>query len=97
VRLDPQVKKAIAAIPAQAWSTIEYPDAILDEDTGAWVSRAEVAEMPYTAFAAHKTQRIPGRVVVRRIPEFNPRAKAGQDALFRPGGSTPSLPPSRPT
>jgi hypothetical protein len=82
VRLDPQVKKAIAAIPAQAWSTIEYPDAIFDEDTGAWVSRAEVAEMPYTAFAGHKTQRIPGRVVVRRIPELNRRAKAGQDALF---------------
>ena len=40
VRLDPQVKKAIAAIPAQAWTAIEYPDAIFDEDTGAWVSRA---------------------------------------------------------
>ena len=34
VRLDAKVKDAIAAISADAWTTIEYPDALLDEATG---------------------------------------------------------------
>jgi hypothetical protein len=29
-----------------AWTTIEYPDAIRDDATGQWISRAEVAEIP---------------------------------------------------
>jgi len=34
VRLDPRVRTAIATIPDDAWTTIEYTDAILDEITG---------------------------------------------------------------
>jgi len=33
---------------------IEYPDAIRDEATGLWVSRAEAAEIPFPAFASAK-------------------------------------------
>jgi len=70
VRLDSSVKKAIADIPADAWTTITYPNPILDQATGAWISRAEVAEIGYTAFSSKKTtKRVTGRLVVRRIQD----------------------------
>jgi hypothetical protein len=52
VRMDQAVKAAIGAIGDDAWTTIEYPDAIYDQAAGAWISRAEVAEIDFTAFAA---------------------------------------------
>lgn len=85
VRMDKRVKAAIAVIPDDAWRTIEYTDAVFDETTGRWVSRAEVAEIPFTAFAAQKkTDHVPGRLVVRRIPDFNAEKNkaAGQHTLF---------------
>ena len=84
VRMNTAVKAAIAAIPEHAWTTIEYPQAVYDEDSGHWVSRAEVAEVGFTAFTA-KAQRhqVRGRLVARRIPELNPGAKHGQPDLFR--------------
>ncbi len=85
VRLDPAVKTAIASISEDAWSTIKYPNAILDEATGTWVSKAEVAEVPYTAFTSKKkAERVPGRLVVRRIPDVHASRKqaAGQGTLF---------------
>ncbi|WP_136710122.1 IS1380 family transposase [Agromyces sp. H66] len=72
VRMDPAVKRAIAAIPGDAWEAIEYTDAIYDEDAKRWVSAAEVAEVPFTAFTSRKkAEHIVGRLVVRRIPELN--------------------------
>ena len=85
VRMDKAVKKAIATIPDHARTTIEYTDAVFDETTGRWISRAEVAELGFTAFGAQKkSEQVPGRLVVRRIPEFNAEAHkaAGQDSLF---------------
>ncbi len=85
VRMDQAVKTAIASIAEDAWTTIEYTDAIFDETTGTWVSRAEVAEIPFTAFASKKkTEQVPGRLVVRRIPDLNAEKNkaAGQDTLF---------------
>lgn len=85
VRMDKAVKKSIAAISDDAWTTIEYTDAVFDETTGRWISRAEVAEVPFTAFAAQKkADHVPGRLVVRRIPDFNAEKNkaAGQDTLF---------------
>ena len=72
VRLDPKVRAAIATIAEDAWTSIEYTDAVYDEATKTWVSVAEVAELPFTAFGSKKTsQQIPGRLVVRRIPDLN--------------------------
>lgn len=85
VRMDKAVKKAIAAIGEDAWATIEYTDAVYDEASGKWISRAEVAEIGFTAFAsAKKSEHVPGRLVVRRIPDFNAEKNkaAGQDTLF---------------
>jgi Transposase DDE domain group 1 len=71
-RMDPAVKRAIATILADAWKPIEYTDAVYDEDTNRWISTAEVAEVPFTAFASRKkSEQITGRLVVRRIPELN--------------------------
>ena len=83
VRMDPAVKRAIAAIDDDAWTTINYTDAIYDEHTGRWISRAEVAEVDFTAFTSKKKDdQVPGRLVVRRIPDLNPKAASGQASLF---------------
>jgi hypothetical protein len=76
-RQDSAVKKAIATIPETAWTPIKYTDAIFDESSKTWISDAEVAEVPYTAFLSRK-EGITGRLVVRRIPELNKKADAGQ-------------------
>jgi hypothetical protein len=82
VRLDPKVKAAIADIGDDAWTPIEYTDAIYDETTQQWVSRAEVAEIGFTAFSSRKAaEQIAGRLVVRRIPDLNP-TDDGQQSLF---------------
>jgi hypothetical protein len=71
-RQDPAVKRTIATIPETAWTPIEYTDAIFDDTTGTWISKAEVAEVPFTAFTSRaKKDHTPGRLIVRRIPELN--------------------------
>src|SRR5829696_4980079 len=83
VRMDPAVKRAITTIGEDAWTTIKYTDAIYDEATGTWVSKAQIAEIPFTAFTSKKkADQIPGRLIVRRIPELNPKQSTGQEALF---------------
>jgi len=83
VRLDSKVKDAIASIPDTGWQMIEYTDAIRDEATDRWVSRAEVAEIGFTAFTSRtKTEQVTGRLVVRRIPDLNPSGTDGQESLF---------------
>lgn len=77
------VKAAIGQIPDDAWTRIEYPQAILDPETGELVSAAEVAEIEYTAFRSKpRKYRATARLIVRRIPELNTTKLAGQDPLF---------------
>src|SRR4029077_13884978 len=66
----------IAAIDEQAWTPVRYPGAVLDPDSGEWVSDAEVAEIDYTAFASTK-DRITARLIVRRVKDAR-----YPDALF---------------
>ena len=83
VRQDATIRKSIEQIDADAWTTIDYPQAIWDEATGTWISRAEVAEIAFTAFSsAPKADQVPGRLVVRRIPDLNPPADPSQASLF---------------
>jgi hypothetical protein len=83
VRLDSKVKAAIATIDEHAWTPIEYTDAVYDENTQRWISRAEVAEIGFTAFSSRKTaEQVQGRLVVRRIPDLNHRIDPGQITLF---------------
>lgn len=82
-RMDPAVKRAIGMIADDAWTTIQYTDAIVDEATGTWISVAEVAEVAFTAFVGRKkAERVEGRLVVRRIPELNLQESSGQPTLF---------------
>jgi len=56
---------------------------VFDEDAGAWISDAEIAEVPYTAFASSPAHAAHGRLIVRRVRELNPSAAAeGQGELF---------------
>ncbi|RZL74464.1 MAG: IS1380 family transposase, partial [Rhodococcus sp. (in: high G+C Gram-positive bacteria)] len=84
VRLTTTIKRAIESIDDDnAWTPIEYTDAIYDEDTDTWISRAEVAEIDFTAFASQrKAHRTPGRLVVRRIPDLRPKKDQDQGTLF---------------
>jgi len=61
---------------------IEYTDSIRDEATGRLISKAEVAEVPFVAFRSRKiVERVEGRLVVRRIPDLNPK-QVEQPTLF---------------
>src|SRR5690606_40775909 len=72
----------ISAITDDAWRAIKYTDAIYDEEAGQWVSRAEVAEIDFTAFTSKKTGQVPGRLVVRRIPRSEER-RVGKECSTR--------------
>ena len=83
VPVNASIRAAIAAIPGEdAWTPIRYPRAIWDDQLGAWISDAEVAEVPYTAFASKKGQAVTARLIVRRVRDLNKQAGAGQDELF---------------
>ncbi|WP_275295924.1 transposase, partial [Amycolatopsis sp. La24] len=66
---NPSVRAAIAAIDEAAWTRIDYGRAIRDDHSGQQVRAAEVAEIPYTAFAnaTRNGQFITARLVVRRV------------------------------
>ncbi|MEI2718257.1 MAG: IS1380 family transposase [Candidatus Nanopelagicales bacterium] len=83
IALNAAVRRAIAAIDETAWTRIDYPQAIVDPETGELVSAAEVAEIGHTAFISKpKAQQVTARLIVRRIPELNKAKLAGQDPLF---------------
>lgn len=83
-RMDPAVTAAISRIPEESWTAIQYPNAIFDEEEGRWISDAEVAEVPYTAFTSRrKAEHVTARLIVRRVRRLNPStAPAGQDELL---------------
>lgn len=75
---NPAVRRAIAAIPDDAWKPVRYPGAVLDPDTGELISDAELAEVTFTAFTSHPTaEQVTGRLIVRRV-----RDRARGDGLF---------------
>ena len=72
-RQDVAVKRAIAGIGEQEWTTIRYPHAVFDDQLRQWVSDAEVAEVPFTAFASRgKKHVVTARLIVRRVRDQNP-------------------------
>ena len=81
--LNPSIRKAITTIPADAWTTINYTNAVFDEDAQRWISTAEVAEISYTAFASSKRKAITARLLVRRVPDLNPENQNGLFTVFR--------------
>src|SRR6476619_7410747 len=71
------VQRAIDAISEDAWTPVQYPGAVRDPDTGAFISDAEVAETTYT-MAESGTGAITARLIVRRVKDANQPA----DGLF---------------
>ncbi len=72
-RQDKAVRKAIASIEPDAWTTIRYTDAVFDEQQQRWISDAEVAEIPYTAFTSRpQAKHVSARLIVRRVKDMNP-------------------------
>jgi Transposase DDE domain group 1 len=77
------IRTAIAAIPGDAWTAIEYPQALWDDQLGCWVSDAEVAGTSYTAFTSKKKSlQVTARLIVRRVRDKNPETAPGQGELF---------------
>jgi hypothetical protein len=81
--INPSITTTIGQIPDRDWVDIEYPHPIEDPDTGALISKAQVAEIAYTAFTGRrKHQRVTGRLIVRRVRRENTEATQGQGELF---------------
>jgi hypothetical protein len=78
----PAIRAAIAAIPQDARQAIEYPQAVWDDQLGCWISDAEVAGTPYTAFTSKKKAlQVTARLIVRRVRDKG-NAAPGQGGLF---------------
>ena len=76
------VRAAIDAIAEDAWTAIEYPQAVRDDLLGCWVSDAEVAETSYAAFTSkNKELQVTARLIVRRVRD-KAKAAPGQGELF---------------
>jgi hypothetical protein len=73
---NPAVDAAIGTISDGQYTPVHYPGAVTDPDTGELISDAQVAEVPYTAFAGTRHE-ITGRLIVRRVLDANT-----QDPLF---------------
>jgi Transposase DDE domain group 1 len=83
VPVNSSVRTAIAGIPEGAWTPVEYPQALWDEQLECWVSDAGVAETRYTAFTSKpKKEQVTARLIVRRVRARNEKAAEGQDELF---------------
>lgn len=84
VRMNASIKTAIATINETAWTPIRYPKAVWDEEEARWISDAEIAEIPYTAFTSKpKKQQVTARLIVRRVKRLNPATvPEGQGELF---------------
>ena len=83
VRMNPSVRRAIAAIPEQAWTPIPYwssEGTFGHDEDGTPVSGADVAETAYTAFAGTRDA-IDVRLVVRRVRP-TPGSQLALDVAF---------------
>ena len=84
-RMTPAVTSAIAAIDEKAWTPIRYPNAVWDDEEQRWVSDAEAAEIPFTAFTNRRqAEQVTARLIVRRVRRLNPASapRAEQGELF---------------
>ncbi|MGW6226295.1 transposase [Cellulosimicrobium cellulans] len=78
-RMDAGVVAAISRIGEQEWVGIKYPEAIWDEDEQRWISDAQVAEIPYTAFTSRKkADHVAARLIVRRVKRLNPASATAE-------------------
>jgi hypothetical protein len=80
-RIDAKIRAACERIATSEWLDIKYPQAVFDEDTGRWISDAQIAETTYTAFQGTRHQ-VTARLIVRRIRRDDPAQIPGQEELL---------------
>jgi hypothetical protein len=81
MRVDAKVRRAIETIPAEAWTEIAYPQPVWDDEQQRFISRAQIAEVAYTAFAGTGDE-VSARLIVRRVPDLNTTEVNDQGELF---------------
>jgi hypothetical protein len=81
VRIDAKVRRAIATIADDAWTEIQYPQPVWDDEQQRFISRAQIAEVAYTAFEGTRDE-ITARLIVRRVPDLNKTTIDAQGELF---------------
>jgi hypothetical protein len=75
VAVTKKIREAIAAIPEDAWTPIKYTAAVWDAEEERWISDAEIAEVPFTAFTGKKKAfHTTARLIVRRVKRLNPKS-----------------------
>ncbi len=73
------VTAAIAGIDEQDWTPIRYPNAVFDQAEQWWVSDAEVADVPFTAFTSRPAaEHVAARLIVRRVKRLKPHTSGQQ-------------------
>jgi hypothetical protein len=80
-RIDAKIRAACESIGEDLWIDIKYPQAVFDEDTGRWISDAQIAETEYPAFAGTR-HAVTARLIVRRIRRDDPAQIPGQGELI---------------
>jgi DDE family transposase len=79
-RIDAKIRAACDSIADSEWLDIQYPQAVFDEDTGRWISDAQIAETAYTAFEGTR-HAVTARLIVRRIRRDDHAQIPGQGEL----------------
>ena len=83
VRMDPKVKAAITTVNNQAWASIGTPTpSLTGPPAGGSPGRRSPRFPSPLSPGRRKNDRVPGRLVVRRIPDL--RSTDGQETLFDP-------------
>jgi hypothetical protein len=80
--VDAKARKAIEAIPDDAWVEIEYPHPVWDDEQQRFISRAQIAETTYTAFEDSRRHAVTARLIARRVPDLNKTQVDAQGDLF---------------
>lgn len=83
-----KIREAIADIAEDAWTPIKYAAAVWDAEEERWISDAEIAEVPFTAFTSKKKAfHTSARLIVRRVKRLNPKSvpegQAGSFGVWR--------------
>lgn len=83
VRMNPSIRAAIEQITDDGWTAIRYPNAVWDDDGQCWISDAEIARVPYTAFVSKpRARRVAASLIVRRVKRLGDGPVQGQGELF---------------
>ena len=80
-----------ASIHRGSWRAVTANAPATRKNKQRWISDAEVAEVPFTAFTSHrKADHVTARLIIRRVKRLNPKVAKAQGELL-PGYRYPAL------